>query len=131
MRKGFQRILRGWTLAGSGWGSPLSGIRVMSRGKKFALALLGSSLLASCSLPGLYFSGPVRRPGGRVLPYVIQPVTPALLTREAAHRRKIAVGQPNPALTREIRDYAYRVGAHDVLAIVVWGHPEFLASALR
>ncbi len=100
----------------------------MSRGKKFAFALLGSSLLASCSLPGLYFSGPIRRPGGRVLPYVIQPVTPALLTREAAHRRKIAVGQPNPALTREIRDYAYRVGAHDVLAIVVWGHPEFLAT---
>ncbi len=105
------------------------GLRLMSHGQKIFLILLGLPLLASCSLPGLYFSGPVRRPGGRVLPYVIRPVTPTLLAREAANRRKIAVGQPNPALSREIHDYAYRVGPHDVLAIVVWGHPEFLASA--
>ncbi len=107
----------------------LFGFRMMSDGKKIAFVLLGVLLLASCSLPGLYFSGPVRRPGGRVLPYVIQPVTPKLLTRQAARRQKIAVGEPNPRLTREIRDYAYRVGPHDVLAIVVWGHPEFLATA--
>ena len=108
-----------------------SGLRVMSHGKKIAFVLLWLPLLASCSLPGLYFSGSARRPGGRVLPYVIQPVTPALLARQAARRRKIAVGQPNPRLAREIRDYAYRVGPHDVLAIVVWGHPGFLATGTR
>ncbi len=100
----------------------------MGHGRKIAFVLLGFPLLASCSLPGLYFSGPMRRPGGRVLPYVIRPVTPALLAREVARRRKIAVDQPNPRLVRAIHDYAYRVGPHDVLAIVVWGHPEFLAT---
>ncbi len=65
---------------------------------------------------------------GRRLPYLIQPITPHLLTREAARRHAIAIGQPNPALTRAIQDYAYHVGPQDTLAIVVWGHPEFLAS---
>ncbi len=96
--------------------------------KKTALVLFLLPLLASCSLPGLRFKGPIRIRSGRRLPYVIQPITPQLLTREAARQRAVAIGQPNPALARAIREYSYHVGPQDTLSIVVWGHPEFLAT---
>lgn len=96
--------------------------------KKTVLPLLLLMLFASCSLPGLQFKGPVRVRTGQRLAYVIHPISPKLLAREAARRHAVAIGQPNPALARAIRDYAYHVGPHDVLAIVVWGHPEFLAT---
>ena len=96
--------------------------------KKALPLLLLVPLLASCSLPGLRFTGPVKMRTGRPLPYLIQPISPALLAREAARRHAVAVGEANPELARAIQHYSYRVGPHDVLAIVVWGYPEFLAT---
>ncbi|MGH8273564.1 MAG: polysaccharide biosynthesis/export family protein [Gammaproteobacteria bacterium] len=89
----------------------------------FACALLA---LAGCSLPGFSFNGPPRQANGKKLKgYGVQRITPALLQVQAKQREGTAVGKANPAIKQELSDYSYRVEPQDVIAVTVWGHPEF------
>lgn len=98
------------------------------------LPLAGMSLLtlalAGCSLPGFSFNGPPKKLSHqeKTQGYGVQPITPALLKKQASAREAAAVGENNPALTQAIDDYTYVVEAQDVVAVTVWGHPEFTAG---
>src|SRR5690625_5061816 len=98
---------------------------------KRLLPLAGAGCLAlaltGCSLPGFSFSGPPQKVSQqeKLQGYGVHPITPALLREQASARQAGAVGKGNPALTRAIDDYTYVVEAQDVVAVTVWGHPEF------
>jgi polysaccharide export outer membrane protein len=83
--------------------------------------------LAGCSLPGFSFNGPPKKVNHqeKMQGYGIQPITPALLEKQASARQAADVGEHNPMLTQAIDDYTYTVQAQDVVAVTVWGHPEF------
>ncbi len=102
----------------------------MKRYTFIALSLAGlmAVSLSGCSLPGISYSAPpasnssAAAQNGR---YVVQPITPQLLEKEAKARQKGDVGKPNPELVSAISDYSYKVEPQDVLKVTVWGHPEF------
>lgn len=91
-----------------------------------AFVLTVGLTLAGCSLPGMSFDGPPEQPGnGKVQGYGVQPITPALLGAQARKRETAFIGRPNPQLQKAIDSYSYQVGPQDVIAVTVWGHPEF------
>jgi polysaccharide export outer membrane protein len=113
-----------------------AGLRQMSgqargswRGFLLAPALAASLLLAGCSLPGFSFHGnpnpPPNAGHGKTNGYGVARITPALLKAQALRREARAVGQTNPALKQALSDYNYEVEPQDVIAVTVWGHPEF------
>jgi polysaccharide export outer membrane protein len=88
-------------------------------------------LLAGCSLPGFSFNGPPKQAKSEKLEgYGVQRITPALLEVQAK-RDLPTVGQGNPALKLALDDYSYTVKAQDVVAVTVWGHPEFTPGNAR
>lgn len=100
--------------------------------KRYAsLILIATALsgfgLSGCSLPGISYSAPPAASSASAAQgrYVVQPITPTLLEKEAKARNKGDVGQANPGLSTAISDYNYKVEPQDVLQVTVWGHPEF------
>lgn len=90
------------------------------------VVVMAGALAAACSLPGMSFSGTnASSVEIRKQAYGVQPITPALLEKQAQARDKSDIGRPNPKLSREIGDYDYRVEPQDVIGVIVWGHPEF------
>lgn len=90
---------------------------------------IASMLIAGCSLPGMSFHGGHHSSNNRRQGYKIQPITPTLLREEAEKSKRADVGEPNPTLKQEIKNYSYKVQPQDVINITVWGHPEFSAGA--
>lgn len=91
------------------------------------LAVLTLSLTA-CALPGMSFHTRYALPrDGKAAAeqgYVIRPITPELLVKQAQSRERSTDGRANPALRQAVGQYQYRVGPQDVLNVVVWDHPE-------
>lgn len=88
----------------------------------FALALTG------CSLPGISFNGKPKMAENSIEGFTVQPITPSLLSAQAANREAADIGRSNVQLRTAITDYAYVVEPQDVLAVTVWGHPELSAG---
>ena len=87
--------------------------------------------LTGCSLPGLRYD-PKVAPSERAEPnppeYTVQRVTPALLHTLNSAAATADTPRVNPKLQQAANGYAYRVGPHDVLNIIVWNHPELTIS---
>jgi len=91
-----------------------------------AVVLSIGTVTAGCSLPGMSFHGRhQKQTKGQAGKYEVQPITPALLEKQAQARQDTRVGEPNPRLSQAINDYGYHVEPQDVIGVTVWGHPEF------
>lgn len=102
------------------------------RGSTFAIrqrAAAGVALLAAlimlggCSLPGRSFR-PKLPPAPQPQSYTVIGITPELVAQQARAFSATGRANPNESLQRAIDQYRYRVGAQDVLSVVVWDHPE-------
>lgn len=96
---------------------------------KFLLLFLSASLLAGCAIaPGMKMSHRFQRGvdsgEGMVAQYV--PITSALIAKLNEESARHA-GVPQALLKQ--KGGTYRVGARDVLSIVVWEHPELTIPA--
>ncbi len=59
--------------------------------------------------------------------FAVLDITPEVLQQLAANRQK---PQPNPdPLANQAERYEYKVAPHDVLSVIVWGHPELTIPA--
>lgn len=98
----------------------------------------GLTLLAGCStiLPGssLSLDSDDRVPAPTVAPEMsdvkvrVFSITPEYLATMPAP--PVVVPVPNPALDAELQRYEYRIGAGDMLSVMVWDHPEFQGNAV-
>lgn len=92
-------------------------------------ACLSSLLLSACVLaPGMHFNPqqPVDATDPSTVPTVI-PITPALVTQQKKARLS-ATTDDYKALSATAKPY--RIGAADVLSIIVWDHPELVIPNL-
>jgi polysaccharide export outer membrane protein len=95
---------------------------------KLIVFTTGILAVGGCSLPGVSFHGVPRQEQSAGEKYRVQPITPSLLAGLAAASVKAMMGSQNPALTQALTGYTYRVQPQDVIAVTVWGHPEFSAT---
>lgn len=107
---------------------------ILASGRAIVGALLAGTLLAGLSLGGCAYS-----PGININTHVRQEAPPAppppgalvQITLDLVRAQR-AVPQPDPA--KDLQPFLadarpYRIGASDVLAIVVWGAPDFSSPA--
>lgn len=92
--------------------------RLQSATTALVFAALALTLAACASAPGMQMTKP--EPGTPTASAVIETITPDLISR---------MREQAPALGSQVRDFMgqpqpYRIGAGDILSIVVWGHPE-------
>ncbi len=95
---------------------------------KLFVLVTGILAMGGCSLPGVSFHGVPKQEQSAAQKYRVQPITPSLLASLAAASARTMIGSQNPALTQALTGYTYRVQAQDVIAVTVWGHPEFSAT---
>lgn len=90
-----------------------------------AMLLAALIMLGGCSLPGRSFHHKLpSAPDSAPQNYSIIGITPALVVKQDRARGAADRANLNESLKRAIDKYHYRVGAQDVLSVVVWDHPE-------
>ena len=105
--------------------SILKGTKAATRGSALASVALAACLLGGCALaPGVNISGQVNKPAPVDLPPpgALISITPDLVFALRS------VPPPDPTKDLEpfmVEPEPYRIGPADVLAITVWGSPEF------
>jgi polysaccharide biosynthesis/export protein len=99
---------------------------------KLAVAVLATTLSACAWGPGMRVNeGAIERraeKSGEDPKFVLVPLTPQVVKEhlEASLQRR----EPTPdPLGEQAARYAYKVAPHDVLSVIVWGHPELTIPA--
>lgn len=88
------------------------------------VALLAAVImLGGCSLPGRALRHELP-PAPEPQSYTIIGITPGLVAQQTLAHSATGRANLNEPLERAIDQYRYRVGAQDVLSVVVWDHPE-------
>ncbi|MGH7688000.1 MAG: polysaccharide biosynthesis/export family protein, partial [Gemmatimonadaceae bacterium] len=99
--------------------------------KDLVYSLVAALAVTGCSLPGLHYD-PKIPPSQRAEPapvdYTVDRVTPALILALNSAAATTDTPRVNPQLQQAANGYAYRVGPHDVLNVIVWNHPELTIS---
>ncbi|WP_371185702.1 polysaccharide export protein [Thalassotalea maritima] len=102
--------------------------------KQLGLALLVSSVLSGCTIPGGHIVGVSAEDQGQNDEQafdVTTQVNTILITPETlnAIQEKQPVARQNPQLENQLQSYAYTVGVGDVLSVIVYDHPELTTPA--
>ncbi|RXJ74677.1 sugar transporter [Veronia nyctiphanis] len=102
---------------------------------KLLALILPIALVSGCTLTGSHLSTEDKRvvttseenDSVDISKFVL--VHPLTASSVSAYKSKLPESRPNPDLDKSISAYEYRVGAGDVLNVIVWDHPELTTPA--